>query len=289
MSEEPSMEDLAEIERQTKERIGATGKGLQPAGINAPWLQELIDNPPPQPDPKDAAEAERIERANEVNRLRSRLPRYLAVSSAPDLMARISDERLLKAAKLWHPRHGNAVLLGETGLGKSTAAAVICRRLIRGGVESGGRMWELAQGIHWVRAKQLERAVNDHPRGKGMCPALRDAFAAPLLVLDEAGWEGDPTIVSDVLAERYDSPRLTVLTSGLTLEGFRDDDDNWNPGLREKYGDAVIRRMITTLGRGAGIVEAFPSMEAAEEQENRSRRIDPVGAPRNPKPPTEVD
>lgn len=212
------------------------------------WLREAIQNPPPPPDPVEVAQAERRARRAEAGAIRDRLPGFLAAPKLHELEQRIASPGMLSLAREWSPRtHGNAVLLGETGQGKSTAAAVVFRRLLQHGWRDGGEAWAFARGMRWCRAEQLEREMRAHPMGKGECPAFRDAVNASLLVLDELGWERDPKGIASVLAERYDSPRLTIVTSGQTLRQ-----------LSEAYGAAVVRRMLTHGSRQPTIVEAFP-------------------------------
>lgn len=221
------------------------------------WLREAMANPPPAPDPEELARAERQTRWAEVGPIRDRLPRFLGTPKLPELEARIASPLMRRLGREWSPRtHGNAVLLGETGQGKSTAAAVVFRRLLRDGWRDGGDAWAFAQGMRWFRAEQLEREMRAHPMGRGECPAYRDAVNATLLVLDEIGWERDPKGVASILAERYDSPHLTIVTSGQDLRE-----------LSETYSQAVVRRMLTHGKRRPTVVEAFPARDEERRRE----------------------
>lgn len=240
------------------------------------WLQEARDNPPPAPDPEEVAESERLARYAEMGPLRDRLPRFLVTAKPAELVARVEDERLKRVARTWVPQHGNVALLGETDVGKSTAAGIICRRVIHEGVRLGGSFWDLAQGIRWFRAMRLEKEAREHPLGKGECQALRLAEKAKLLVIDDLGWERDHKFIADILAERFDSPRLTIITSGLTMDGYEDANGNWVSGLRDKYGDAVVKRIITTRGRGAVLVSAFPELEEAARRKRLAEAHNPT-------------
>jgi len=220
------------------------------------WLREAMANPPPPPDPEEVARSERHARWSEVGPIRDRLPRFLATPKLPELEARIASPLMRKLAREWSPAHGNVLLLGETGQGKSTAAAVVFRRLLREGWRDGGDAWAFAQGMRWFRAEQLEREMRGHPLGRGECPAYRDAVNATLLVLDEIGWERDPKGVASILAERYDSPRLTIVTSGQDLKE-----------LSGTYGDAVVRRMLTHDKRRPTLVQAFPARDEERRRE----------------------
>lgn len=227
------------------------------------WLRDAMENPPPVPDAAELARAEQRARWAESTAIRDRLPRFLGVPKLVELGERIASPGLRRIANEWSPRtHGNGVLLGETGQGKSTAAAVIFRRLLRDGIRDGGDAWAFACGMRWFRAEQLEREMRGHPLGKGECPAYRDAVRASLLVLDEIGWERDPKGIASILAERYDSPHLTIVTSGQTVAE-----------LSEMYSQAVVRRMLTHGKRRPSLVEAFPTRD--EERKRQGLRIPP--------------
>ncbi len=215
------------------------------------------------------AELEREEqrrRGVEASSIRRRLPSVFAEAQLGDVLARVRDRNLEDAARAWDPRrHGNVLLLGETGVGKSSAAAVLFLRLLRAGWREGGASWDLARGMQWFRVEQLERLMREHPLGKGECPEYSAAHCASVLFLDDLGWEKDAKAISAVLAERYDAPGLTVITSGLTKKE-----------LTERYGAAVVRRMLTHRQRAPLIAEAWPSAPAKErppgDQEELGRR-----------------
>lgn len=223
------------------------------------WLREAMENPPPPPDPEELARSERHARWSEMGPIRDRLPRFLAAPKLSELDSWISAPQMRKVAREWSPRtHGNVLLLGETGQGKTTAAGIVFRRLLQEGCRDGGEAWSFAQGMRWFRAEQLERELRAHPLGKGECPAYREAIRATLLVLDEIGWERDPKSVASILSERYDSPHLTIVTSGQSLKE-----------LSETYSQAVVRRMLTHGKRRPQVVEAFPSLEEERRKANR--------------------
>lgn len=224
-------------------------KALDESELLPKWLRDAMDRPPPAPCPEEQAKSERHGRLALASQIRDRIPRFVATPKLSELSERIACEELMRAARSWHPStHGNLALLGSTGRGKTTAAALIYRRLLRDGWRDGGEAWALAQGMRWMRAEALERAMRGHPLGQGDCPDYREAVHASVLVLDELGWESYPRLIASVLAERYDSPRLTIITSGKTLGQLRDD-----------YGDAAIRRMVTYHGRAPVVVQSFAS------------------------------
>lgn len=192
---------------------------------------------------------ERAPRIAEAVAIRGMLPPFLRVGSAEQLKVRVPEKAFLEAVLGWRWGGGNLLLLGSTGLGKSTAAAILFRWLLREGVRLAGKAWNSARFMAWFGAADLLAASREHPFGKGEAPECQQACRASLLVLDDAGWDRDPGPCSLVLDERYRCGLPTVITSGKT-EG----------DLRGHYGAAVVRRMTETGGAALGgeIWERFP-------------------------------
>ncbi len=222
-------------------------------------------NPPAVMSDEELAREEKRRRGDEASNIRRRLPPLFANTQIGELVARIKSPGFREAAEVWNPRrHGNVLLLGETGEGKSTAAAVLFLRLLRQGWREGGADWELARGMQWFRVEQLERDMREHPLGKGECPEFAVANSASVLFLDDAGWEKDAKATGAILASRYDAPGLTVITSGLTQKE-----------LTERYGAAAVRRMLTHRKRPPLIRESWPSTPVDRppgDQEELARR-----------------
>lgn len=206
------------------------------------WLREARDNPPPGPDPEALERSERHARWSESSVIRDRLPRFLVTPKANELTRRVSSQEFLTAALRWQWGSGNLLLLGSTGKGKTTAAGILFRRLLRDAWMKGGEPWARVQSMRWVRAQQFEREVRAHPLGKGECEMYREAVNAKLLFLDELGWETDHKLIAGLIAARYDQPNPTVITSNWAVDR-----------LRRVYGDAVVRRMV----QDAHLVEDF--------------------------------
>lgn len=187
---------------------------------------------------------ERDERKAEAGLVLGRIPAFVREVEPKALLARLGNGELRRAACSWYPEHGNLLLLGMTDRGKSTTAAYCFRKVLGRGVQLGGKAWRMARCMHWFNAKDLERARLEHPLGKDEAPEILDAIHASVLVLDDAGWDRDPTAVSAVLAERYERALPTIVTSALG-----------KVELAKHYGGAVARRMSEAGGPNVTIVE----------------------------------
>jgi hypothetical protein len=199
--------------------------------------------------PKVAGTADdpRSVRQQQAREVLFRLPRFIRTVPAPELFERVKGAGLRESARAWHWEAGTRLWLGTTGVGKSTAAAWLFRRLVYMGVTGGGAAWEGAARMEWFKATDLASARREHPLGHGEAPEVRDAATASLLFLDDLGWEKDTSTVCDVLALRYEAQLPTIATSGKT----RDE-------LSAYYGAAVVRKLLQPLGpRTAAIVECF--------------------------------
>lgn len=204
---------------------------------------ELATRPPTE----DDLNAERRARMQAAARVRDRLPGFLRHAKGQDMLARVAVDVLKQTASAWRWGAGGLVFLGMTRIGKSTVAAWLFRRLLHEGWNRGGSDWELAQRLRWYSAEALCQARKEHPLGHGEAPEIVHANAASLLVIDDAGWDRDPTAVSSVLAARYEKGLPTLITSGKTLEE-----------LNQHYGAAVVRRIMESGGKRAVVVDCFP-------------------------------
>lgn len=149
-----------------------------------------------------------------------------------------ADKRIVEALRAWTRPGGNLVLLGPSGVGKTTAVCARVRGIIdsaiRGAKDPESFAW--ATGIRWVDAPALAKASRNHALGRGDAPEIATAVGATLLVLDELGYEQarDRTI-ADVIEQRYNRQLLTISTSGRT-----------RAEMVQQYGDAVFRKLIAT-------------------------------------------
>jgi len=271
---EPTIEQLGQLAEHRKREVSPH---IIP---NLDWEARLLalSNDPPTLSPHEQREMDRLarmERHDTLTKLRGRLPQFVRNARIETLRARIAPA-FIKMADTWTYSHGNAVMIGETGLGKTTTAAVMLLQLMRAGFHGSEADWALAQDARWYRAQELESAIKGHPLGRSEPPDMRSAMTTRLLVLDELGWERDLKVIDDLFAARSsDERRVTIVTSGL--------DSN---KIQERYGEAVWRRLFTFRGRSSAVARAFPEADAAQAKEDAKKRTAGVA---NPRPHTEVD
>lgn len=130
----------------------------------------------------------------------------------------------LNATRRWFGAHRDKplVMLGPTGLGKSTAAAWACVEFAKtypwNDGPGGGRQRE---PLVWLEATELVRLTEWTEVGKEYADRC---LRASLLVIDDAGHEGTVTgkqALVDLLMKRTDSKASTVLATNLTGAEFR--------------------------------------------------------------------
>lgn len=152
-----------------------------------------------------------------------------------------SDKLWTEVAQEPNPASKWFVLLGATGLGKSSALGVALKRAASQG-HLDPNATRNGYAAKWVQARDVGRAVREHPLGQGRAPILHQALFADLLIFDDLGLEGDHGEILDVLEERYQRGRVTWTTSGLSTQQ-----------LSDRYGAAFYRRLTGggVEGRGA--------------------------------------
>lgn len=109
-----------------------------------------------------------------------------------------------------------ALLMGPSGTGKSTAAAVLVRRAISVYVSTNGEACREVVDLVWTTATELALAERRHPLGAGAPDLVVQAMRAGALVLDDVGLEAaGATAIFAVLSHRYDACLPTIVTTGL--------------------------------------------------------------------------
>lgn len=250
---EDDFSDLRAIAEAAQRRARAAGVPIGNLGPIKPRMskQDFLAALPVGID-ADVAEQDRLQRNVDARAIRGMLPNFLRVTDVGALTSRVIEPDFLAVVNAWSWGCGNLLLLGPTGTGRSTAAAVLFRRLLALGVRDGGEAWENAKFMAWFHAGDLAEARREHALGKGEAPEIGQASRARLLVLDDAGWEPDPFVCSMILKERYESGYPTIITSGKTEDE-----------LIAHYGAAVVRRMTEAGGNlpGGGIMSRFGAEE----------------------------
>ena len=185
-------------------------------------------------------------RHDDLLRVRAQLPPALRDVGADELAWRCSGNEAIRAARVaWRPP-ASCMLIGPTGVGKTSAAAWWFRRLVwLGGKAPHGpdddrSALDTALGLVWAHVPTLERQRGEWPLGRGECPELRDAERASVLFLDELGWEREPQWLAVLLDARYSARRPVFVTSSLT-----------SAALAKRYPGAVMRRIVES---GEGFV-----------------------------------
>jgi DNA replication protein DnaC len=148
---------------------------------------------------------------------------------------------------------GGRLVCGPTGVGKSVAGIAALRRMNGLKPANMNDLWEKDEAGRrcvWVRAFSLPNARLEVGLGEGEAPLVASAVAADFLVLDDLGWEskraGADDVVTEVIAARYDTGRITYATTGLTLAKFID-----------RYGSAVARRLVESGGIKGKVVDLW--------------------------------
>ena len=209
-------------------------------------LKDLFEQIEPLLGSENSDDAAR-QRNIDAREVRDRLPNFLRQGTWNELAIRVSDKRLVEAARAWAWGKSNLVFMGKTEIGKTTSAAMLFRRLLGLAVVAGGDTWADAASMQWFRATQLAISRREHQLGRGEAPEVIAASNARLLFIDDLGWEDDVAVISEIFAERYERQYPTVFTTGRTTKE-----------LWAMYGAAAARRMLEAGGKAATVVNCFP-------------------------------
>lgn len=205
----------------------------------------------------------------ELERAQKRRAEQIATMfrGGPGAMARLEREALMKLvppkvrkiADEYEREEGGMLVIGDTGVGKTVfVVAVFTRLLDEYTAEAADRARERgdphfhgivpAHFLGWVRAVDLASARAQHALGAGEPPLVTHAKETLLLAIDDLGWESTrDSTVAEVIAERYDRGRPTIVTAGQTFAA-----------LAERYSEAVLRRVLESGGITGRVVDLFP-------------------------------
>lgn len=263
--------DLTDVETTTHRCAGGCAVEVSPRGAYCPSCGELW---------RQRARCQELHRAyasldpeEKLAWCRRESPEYqqrvgAAITAARNLPTDQVRGRALDVfgRAAWRPTDGNLLILGETGIGKSSAMLAIGLRILD--AASAGRLegdaYKLAKGLRYASGldlgRALSRAIAAQQRGDredGDPPLVARAKRASLLLLDEIGYEEsrfDPHAVRDVLDARYRAFATTIATSGKTIDE-----------LNERYGAATMRR----LTHAGVVVDLHPSRPQPTTQHAR--------------------
>lgn len=178
-------------------------------------------------------------------------PFALGSLSMTELLERI-DAKLRPLAEQLSPEHGGRLICGPTGIGKTTALVAATRRLIADNVEHPDPSRPLAGvDLRWVRAADLPIARLGLGLGHGEAELVERARNCQILCLDDLGWEsrraGADDVIGEVIAYRYDTGRVTWVTTGLKPEQ-----------VVEKYGEAFTRKICEAGAKPGKVLDLWP-------------------------------
>ncbi len=185
-----------------------------------------------------------------VTRTLERLPKWPHLETPESFAAAIKDATIRRVSEGYRLERGSMAALGPSGMGKTSLAARIIHRLVTDGLKAvitdprdreARKYFDRVIDTRWVTASELVRALREHRLGTGSEPELWSrAYKASVLVVDELGPESPQRAgeIFDLIDRRYTEGRVTLVTSGLTVDQFK-----------ERYGDAMFRR-LTEKGRG---------------------------------------
>jgi hypothetical protein len=215
-----------------------------------------------------AADAERETKRDETIRGSVRYvfragPVAMAIMPAAARLACIPKQFRWVAEKYDPAEHGGLAVIGATGTGKTMSVVHAVDRLLtaffsnnvremRHGSQHGER-YDIAFSVQegspysWFRAVDIGKARKQAPLGDGEVEIVTKAVDAQVTIIDDLGWEDErDTAIAEIVAERYDAQRPTIITSGLTAEQ-----------IAARYSAAFLRRIIDGSPKGR-IVNAFP-------------------------------
>jgi hypothetical protein len=197
----------------------------------------------------DGTGSDRIQRFTALKELVEDVTEHCA-GSRRDAETRVAA-KYLAAVNAWAWGSANLVLLGETGAGKTTAAALLVRRLCAEGAHIGGVAFEKAQLIRFQSCRDLSQVHREMRLGDGTPEPIVRCQNARLLVLDDIGATDEKGALERILNVRYKRAWPTVTTSGLR---YRE--------LVVAFGEALVRRMTDCNGKPGRVLQVFPTPEA---------------------------
>lgn len=193
--------------------------------------------------PVDDSWSPATERKRVLAPVLERLPRSIRQATRGALETRIGNSRLLRAVNAWAWPGTSLVLAGRTGVGKTSAAGHLVRRLCGIAAHEGVEL-DRAQLIRWQECRALSRVFREAKLGTGTPEEIVRCQNARLLVLDDLGVNDDRDALEMILQVRNERAWPTVTTTGIgsgELHGF--------------LGDALNRRLLECGAHKGTIVD----------------------------------
>lgn len=155
--------------------------------------------------------------------------------------------KILAAVDAWGWDSPNLLVIGPTGVGKTSGAAELVRRLVALGVGGGGDAFVRAQLIRWQSCRELSEVAREMRLGDGVPEPVLRCQNARLLVLDDIGAQDHAPTLERILNARYERGWPTITTTGLRSRE-----------LTATFGEALVRRMLQRRGMDGRIVHLAP-------------------------------
>ena len=154
-------------------------------------------------------------------------------------------QRAIDAGRRWARGGGTSWLLfvsGEPGTGKThVAAATLALAIV-----------EYGQRGRYTKLARMLMEISDAPLGERVI-TFEKYSKAKRLVIDEVGAEKASSftisMLSQVLDERYDAKRPTIITSNLTLDELG---DKWSPSDEVIAAQRIVDRIYEMTGGKSG-------------------------------------
>jgi DNA replication protein DnaC len=188
-------------------------------------------------------EQDRDDRVKEARRwLLRALDPVVAVLTAEQMRARIAPSIMATIAK-WKPTEGNLLILGDTGVGKTTAAAYIFKRMVLNMAAKSQDGLSDALRVRWFTAMQLGKARRESALGRTV-DELERAKRAKILVIDDVGQSSERDDFFEIIDHRYYRSAPTIITSGLQKRQ-----------VEARFGAEMWRRFTVNGGKPAWTAE----------------------------------
>ena len=178
----------------------------------------------------------------------SSLPDWMtwARLGSPEFAEKCSLPELRKFAATYHPRDSSVVASALTGVGKTTGLVALAHRALDEAKQLGDLDHWIVRAV-WTTGHDLASARREHRLGAGEAPLIAAAKRASVLFLDELGFEPPSEAPFEVVDVRDRARLPTLVTTGLRI-----DPDPSGQSLRQKYGDALVRRLLERGSRIEG-------------------------------------